>query len=65
MNKKEKLKRCPFCGGKSQYVEISERENEGGEYIECTKCLASTSVMFPIKDDVHDILVEHWNNRIK
>ena len=59
----EQLKRCPFCGGKPRYVYIEKGENEGGECIECSKCLASTSVMFPLKDSIQALVFEKWNNR--
>ena len=65
-----KLKPCPFCGGKAKYetVEASEGSidpNAGGEFILCTKCNASSSIMFPLMDSVKELVIEKWNNRIE
>lgn len=54
-----KLKPCPFCGGKPKRSETPE----GGHYIECRQCNASSTLMFPDKCDVSDLLAERWNNR--
>ncbi len=60
-----KLKPCPFCGGVARYKEISDGNyNAGAEYIECTKCGASTNLTLPLKDDVTGIVIEKWNTRI-
>jgi len=58
-----KLLPCPFCGGRARFNEIEEGENEGGRYIECCKCNASTALFFPSKMDVTPILAEKWNKR--
>ena len=58
------MKRCPFCGGKPRYLEIGAGENIGGECIECQSCQASTSVMFPLKDSVKELLIEKWNDAL-
>ena len=57
----ERLKPCPFCGGKAEMLLIGEDEddNEGGSVIQCTKCLASSAVEFEFKET----LVERWNRR--
>lgn len=63
-----KLKKCPFCGGTARYMVIDEEDDSphaGGEFIECTKCHASTSVMFPTMDSVYELVIEKWNNRVK
>jgi Lar family restriction alleviation protein len=62
------LKPCPFCGGKPKYQIVDSTEdtpNAGGEYIECTKCGASTNLTFPAMDDVKKIVIEKWNRRVK
>jgi len=61
----KKLKRCPFCGGKAQYCFASLPQYEGGQYIECTQCGATTNLTYPIKDSVEDIVCEKWNTRVK
>lgn len=63
-----KLKRCPFCGGKAKHLQVDtvpiNDPHFGGEYIECIKCKASTSIMFPLMDSIDELLAEKWNNRI-
>jgi hypothetical protein len=49
---------CPFCGGKARYA-----EHEGGEWVECAECTASTVCMYPNKEDVKELLAERWNAR--
>jgi len=49
---------CPFCGGKARFA-----EHEGGEWIECSECTASTVCMYPCKEDVKELLAERWNAR--
>lgn len=66
--KDTKLKKCPFCGSVARYMVIDEEDggpHAGGEYIECTKCKASTSIMFPTMDDVTELVIEKWNSRVK
>ena len=62
--KKPYLKRCPFCGAPAKFHEIKEGDNEGSEYIECSQCHASTSLMYPLMDDVKELLAEKWNKRV-
>lgn len=49
---------CPFCGGKARFA-----DHEGGEWIECSECTASTVCMYPDKTDVKELLAERWNVR--
>jgi Lar family restriction alleviation protein len=62
-----KLKPCPFCGSKAKYniVDNTDPGNpwSGGEFIECTACKASTSIMFPTMDSVKELVIEKWNLR--
>jgi len=55
-----KIKSCPFCGGDAR---LGENPEEGFRYIECTKCMASSRAMYPLKDAVDGLLIEHWNRR--
>ncbi len=57
---------CPFCGSKSDFGEITEGENFGGHFIECTnaQCGCSTCLMFPDKCNVKELLAEKWNARL-
>lgn len=66
----DKLLPCPFCGGKASFdsVPIPANEedatpNSGGHFIECEKCNASTALVFPLKDDVTQELMQRWNDR--
>ena len=59
----EKLKPCPFCGGKAEKIAVEEPSNVGGYVVQCSSCEASTRVWFPIKDSVDRILREAWNRR--
>jgi hypothetical protein len=46
----DSLKPCPFCGCEFvEMVEIEEGENAGANFIECTKCGASTNLQFSLK----------------
>lgn len=56
-----KLKPCPFCGGDGRFGETPE----GGHYIECAGCSASSVLMFPDKCDVRALLAERWNERFE
>jgi Lar family restriction alleviation protein len=62
-----KLKPCPFCGGKAKYQEVPADSPDnpwaGGEFIECKRCKASTSLMFPLMDSVKELVIEKWNQR--
>jgi len=51
---------CPFCGGQARFA-----EHEGGEWIECAECTASTVCMYPNKEDVKELLAERWNIRLR
>jgi Lar family restriction alleviation protein len=55
----DRLKPCPFCGGVPQSVPTSN----GARFIECTKCHASTSLMYSTGEDCAPILAEKWNKR--
>ena len=63
MSDSEKLKDCPFCGGKAEMRHIDEGENEGADFIQCAQCEASTNLQFSIKDDGRPWLIERWNRR--
>ena len=54
-----KLKPCPFCGGKAQRIDIEDGENAGGSCIECTSCHASGNIEFGYKEN----FISNWNRR--
>lgn len=55
-----KLKSCPFCGGKAEIENLHHGENEGGSYVYCTECLASSNIEFGFKEN----FVSNWNRRV-
>jgi len=59
------LKPCPFCGGEAEMHEIDDPDepNDGGCYIECVKCRASTNIRFSCMEDARPLLMEQWNRR--
>jgi len=59
------LEPCPCCGGEARFdmVQNDDSGNYGGWYIECTKCLLTTRLVFPMKGDVQRELAETWNRR--
>ena len=58
-----KLKPCPFCGSEARRVDFDGgNENDpnwGGSCIECTRCNASTAVVFGFKETLYS----SWNER--
>lgn len=54
------LKNCPFCGGPAEIENLHHGENEGGSYVYCTQCLASSNLEFGSKEN----FVSNWNRRI-
>ena len=57
----EKLKRCPFCGGKAN-IDMTYSDDRSDDFrIECSKCPATMEVLF--EEDVPK-LIKQWNKRI-
>lgn len=52
----DKLKPCPFCGGKA----ILDETNENEVFVGCYNCYAHTGLYCYEKD-----AIEAWNNRIE
>lgn len=50
---------CPFCAGKAEF----NQTEDGGHFIECTKCGSSTILRYSLMDDARPILAESWNYR--
>lgn len=57
----EKLKPCPFCGGDAVLHSVTDEHelDNGGSFIECLFCKASSAMVFGEKTT----LVERWNKR--
>lgn len=56
----EELKPCPFCGGEAKFYQNIEENNC---FIECTKCQASSPLMYHYGDDAKPHVIEAWNSR--
>lgn len=57
----ESLKPCPFCGSNVRWGESPD----GGHFIECGKCQASTNLTYYLMDDASRDVRERWNRRVK
>lgn len=58
----DKLKPCPFCGGKAE-LENSMREN--CSRIKCTKCRVKTEAFIKsFKYSSDQLAAEAWNRRV-
>lgn len=66
------LRECPFCGGSAERVDNlptneqvqnalswGQDYDDGGSFIHCTRCDASTAIHFDRKEN----LVSSWNER--
>lgn len=58
------LRPCPFCGAKAEITEATECGPQA--YVACctdSMCASSSMVIFALKDDVMQQLIEKWNRR--
>jgi Lar family restriction alleviation protein len=53
---------CPFCGGTAHAL-CGDGVNQGGYFVECGMCRASTNIVFACGDDPLPQLMEKWNRR--
>lgn len=60
MQDEEALLPCPFCGGEAEQIEVEPQ----AFCIECTKCQASSKVVYFLMDDGSMLLREAWNDRV-
>jgi len=60
----EKLKNCPFCGGKAKL-----QETEGGDFlVYCSKCNVTMHDCMLWEDEGYDAMnnvIAKWNKRVK
>lgn len=56
----DKLKPCPFCGGKAEIYEDTIIKSLPAYSVYCTKCYARTYGLYDKKDDA----IESWNRRV-
>ena len=68
MEMEMELKPCPFCGSDADIHTMSSDGNctDGGMFVMCknTMCMASTALIFPLTDNMQDLLIERWNKRV-
>lgn len=53
---------CPFCGGRAAIYDAVECGPQA-HVVTCENCMASSRVIFAMKDDVSFDLVSAWNTR--
>lgn len=55
---------CPFCGSAAEIVEAEEAGPQA-YVVQCTAplCAVSSKVIFALKEDVTELLIEAWNRR--
>jgi len=53
------LKPCPFCGGNATL----RRTPDGGAFIDCDDCQASSQLVYGDKTDPKALVAEAWNTR--
>ena len=65
----DRLKPCPFCGSDAEIIvlegEIENDPSVGAKCVQCTNslCMASSALIYPLMDDVTNLLMEKWNKR--
>ena len=61
----DRLKPCPFCGSDAEFGEIGDGPDVGGHFVQClnSRCGASSALVFPLKEDAKNMLLERWNRR--
>lgn len=62
------LKPCPFCGAEAEIITLEGEADEpstGAQCVQCTSsaCGAASGLIYPLMDDVTDLLIERWNKR--
>lgn len=62
VSEETKLLPCPFCGGEPEMIE-AEEAGPNAMVICCRGCMASSKVIYALKDSVDDLLAEAWNTR--
>ena len=64
----DRLKPCPFCGAEAEIITLEGETDEpsiGAQCVQCTSsaCGAASGLIYPLMDDVTDLLHERWNKR--
>ncbi len=64
----DRLKPCPFCGAAAEIITLEGETDDpsiGAQAVQCTNsaCGAASGLIYPLMDDVTDLLRERWNKR--
>jgi hypothetical protein len=64
----DRLKPCPFCGAEAEIITLEGETDDpsiGAQCVQCTSsaCGAASGLIYPLMDDVTDLLRERWNKR--
>ena len=63
----DRLKPCPFCGAAAEIITLAGEDEPGvgAQCVQCTSraCGAASGLIYPLMDDVTDLLHERWNKR--
>ena len=63
----DRLKPCPFCGAAAEIITLAGEDDPGvgAQCVQCTSsaCGAASGLVYPLMDDVTDLLHERWNKR--
>ena len=64
----DRLKPCPFCGAEAEIITLEGETDEpsvGAQCVQCTSsaCGAASGLIYPLMDDVTNLLIERWNKR--
>ena len=64
----DRLMPCPFCGAEAEIITLAGETDEpsiGAQCVQCTSsaCGAASGLIYPLMDDVTDLLRERWNKR--
>jgi transcription elongation factor Elf1 len=64
----DRLKPCPFCGAEAEIITLAGETDDpsiGAQCVQCTSsaCGAASGLIYPLMDDVTDLLRERWNKR--
>jgi hypothetical protein len=56
---------CPFCGATAEIITLDGEADAGAMTVQCTNdaCGAASGLIYPLMDDVIDLLRERWNKR--
>ena len=62
------LKPCPFCGAAAEIITLTGEDEDVGVGAQCVQCTSSAcgaagGLIYPLMDDVTDLLRERWNKR--